>query len=1713
MLAGSFLPPLGAMAEEPAAPEGFERWTPYVSSGKIWEDVSNITATESDWAGAFENTHENGFTDNEGMIGHGWNGNNSGMIYSKERYTDFEMTFDYRSPDWDNIYIGIGASKQGSTFSNQDTGLYSLLIGCKGNVNLRNKTGSTDNWISGDLYNQDPELANFKKLKHSMRIRVVNKKITVYIRESEDGDWNERGTADLAEYNGGYIYLASYTWGGRFAAPVVEKKEVAPAGFENWTPYYASVEGSIWDHIKEITPETSDWAGAFEQHENSFTDNEGMINHKFTGNDCGMIYSKESYTDFEMTFDYRSPDWDNIYIGIGASMPGNTFSNQDTGLYLLTLGCKGHVNLTNKTGSIDNWISGDVYSQDPELANFRKLKHAMKIRVVNKKITVYIRESEDGGWNERGTVDLQEYNGGYIYLTSYTQGGRFAAPAVKDMGVSAAFADFTPYNVDCGDGFFGGTNSVKMDNYDSWVIWPEIENQESLMTSYPWQGGTKAGYMFSNETYENFELTMQYYVTTSWNKFWLGIGSPEQGKTPTESDGNGMTVFQFNSYGVVEARTDGTVKNENGSWTYTDDTQYEIHTVKLVVNKGHATVYLLNPTQPDQEPKRLEFDLGENYKGGYIYLKSWAPEARFSAPKIESLNNELPRFSSYYSKNITYGSEAAVDLTEADPLQYWTEKNGKITRKDVPAEGDVCDDLYMAELFLKEQTYKDFELNVDVKRGTSGWSRAFVGFGAELGRHFQQSGGGTTVYLDHDDLRYGGWDELNDRYKEGDWGLKYSEIGETDTFHLRIVVQDGSASVYVNDYEKPSTFELSQGYQGGYIYLASNSTGTEFSNLTVEELESKGNNFDAYAGYHSNNITYGSADAVDLTEVDPAEYWRELDGTITRRKVQPKNDEEAGQVCDDLYMAELFLKEQKYENFELNVDVKRGTDGWRRAFVGFGAQLGRHFQQSGGGTTVYLDNTFLRYGGWDELNGEYREGDWGLEYSGIGENDTFHLRIVVQDMEATVYVGDSDKPTSFGLQGSYQGGYIFLASNSTGTVFSNLTVKELPNSGTDSAFDRFVCYYSDHIAFGSENAQNLQETKPKNFWRAEDGKIIRKKTQNGDIRDYGLMAELFLKERTYENFELNVDITRGTNGWQRAFVGFGAQMGRHFQQSGGGTMVYLDHEFLRYGGWDDENSTYKEGDWGLTCDGIGDDDTFHLRLLVMGGVAYVYVNDSAEPTKFAISENYRGGYIYLASNASDTTYANLTVEEIPEGVFNNFSDFSSYYTERVSGEALVSADPAQYWTELNGVITRKKQNMGENQEHGSWDECSYHLDKMAYLFLNGAYTEHENYQIELDYRGGTGAWARTYMGFGAGKTSTWREKDGGTVFFADGSGYTIFEGNLYRNGTIEKNVGGKQLKNYKDGERHHMKLVCRGGIYTIYVDDVEVKTLVVNKYNQGGRFFLATNSSGTEFSNIKVTILPDDSTGFGGYDEWYSPNISTTPLTDVKEGTNWSIVDGVITRKAIDLDAQEVKESKVYDVDVAYLYLTDKTYTNFKVELDYKHGNTGWRRSPIGFGAEIGKSFLDEDGGITCFSQPDGIVQITGNIRFNGTFGESVTWATYDENGKDISTIKPYDSEEWHHMVMEVEGGYVTVIIDGFSYHYELSLPGHYKGGYLYLTSNSAASQYRNITIEDYSERDQEDSGWSPKQEDTEFDFGWRKKEDTDSIWKWLYKKITWRKN
>ena len=138
------------------------------------------------------------------------------------------------------------------------------------------------------------------------------------------------------------------------------------------------------------------------------------------------------------------------------------------------------------------------------------------------------------------------------------------------------------------------------------------------------------------------------------------------------------------------------------------------------------------------------------------------------------------------------------------------------------------------------------------------------------------------------------------------------------------------------------------------------------------------------------------------------------------------------------------MKDKKYTDFELNVDVSVGSNSWRRAFVGFGAKMGRHLQQSGGGYMVFLESDRVRYGGW--MENQYEEGKEGIAHDlhqKYYENRPIHLRLVVQNKKATVYVGNSDAGTTFSLPEDYDGGYIYLASNSSGASYSNLRIEEL----------------------------------------------------------------------------------------------------------------------------------------------------------------------------------------------------------------------------------------------------------------------------------------------------------------------------------------------------------------------------------------------------------------------------------------------------------------------------------------------------------------------------------------------------------------------------------------------------------------------------------------------------------------------------------------------
>ena len=241
--------------------------------------------------------------------------------------------------------------------------------------------------------------------------------------------------------------------------------------------------------------------------------------------------------------------------------------------------------------------------------------------------------------------------------------------------------------------------------------------------------------------------------------------------------------------------------------------------------------------------------------------------------------------------------------------------------------------------------------------------------------------------------------------------------------------------------------------------------------------------------------------------------------------------------------------------------------------------------------------------------------------------------------------------------------------------------------------------------------------------------------------------------------------------------------------------------------------------------------------------------------------NYKGGHIFFGAGWTSEAFSLPVIEDTAPT--NDFDGFSSYYTDRVGRDELTDAEPTEYWIEDEGAISRDAQTI--SGEGGSeWNETANHLNNMAYLFIEGEYTGYENYTLELDYTLGSGGWRRAYIGFGATDDVSWREENGGSVFFTDDGGSVCFEGNLVENGTVTKGWTGTKPEGFDAAESHRLKLTFQGGSITVEVDGQVVQTLENKAYYAGGRIFLASSSTGTKFENIRIKEIAAGENPGGG---------------------------------------------------------------------------------------------------------------------------------------------------------------------------------------------------------------------------------------------------------
>ena len=147
----------------------------------------------------------------------------------------------------------------------------------------------------------------------------------------------------------------------------------------------------------------------------------------------------------------------------------------------------------------------------------------------------------------------------------------------------------------------------------------------------------------------------------------------------------------------------------------------------------------------------------------------------------------------------------------------------------------------MSQLLYKTP-YKNFELNIDVLYTGDSWISPIVGFGAQPGQFVTDADGVDAVFLgDGKTPHFWGTGIENVGRNDHANGFDYTRnfgdrqiANPTDWHHMRLVVQDSTIAMYIDDYEPYLATDFT--YDGGYIFLAACHGTGRVKDMTIKAL-------------------------------------------------------------------------------------------------------------------------------------------------------------------------------------------------------------------------------------------------------------------------------------------------------------------------------------------------------------------------------------------------------------------------------------------------------------------------------------------------------------------------------------------------------------------------------------------------------------------------------------------------------------------------------------------------------------------------------------------------------------------------------------------------------------------------------------------------------------------------------------------------------------
>ena len=471
---------------------------------------------------------------------------------------------------------------------------------------LRRERGET--LLDSFYFNGSLDTAVSNKVLHTMTIRVVGDYMTVVIDNNEDS----RVTVRLADYQGGYISLvsdasAATTRGAFCSLSVTELGEDAsletdgPAvsdGFETLEQVDEMFDAYYLTNAKETSAmEAVDIRDHWWLNTGGFLSRmKSSTGYSVTEDVEVLTYTKQEYTDFEMTYTYQQ-NWLRLGVLIGGELGEYPLSYVDGKLTadrgaVIFLEAEGYSNLQGQLAHMTSQSSLLYRVTSPAPSGFKdesgsvtaniaaKKEHTVKIVVKDKELYIFL----DGSQEPSCYANLgEQYNGGYVSLFAHASSGvgfnnftitdKVTTTLPKGGGASSSgntyTADFGSAKFD--DSAFttyylsntkkNATGSMEQQNFsDQWTVANGVlcsnssveAPSSSNLTEFEYEDAAKVSVLTYNKKMTDFIVSYDYVKTPARIMFMFGteLGKYALAATNTTERGQGVLIYPENDLGA-----------------------------------------------------------------------------------------------------------------------------------------------------------------------------------------------------------------------------------------------------------------------------------------------------------------------------------------------------------------------------------------------------------------------------------------------------------------------------------------------------------------------------------------------------------------------------------------------------------------------------------------------------------------------------------------------------------------------------------------------------------------------------------------------------------------------------------------------------------------------------------------------------------------------------------------------------------------------------------------------------------------------------------------------------------------------------------------------------------------------------------------------------------------------------------------------------------